>query len=80
MVCTELKLGTAMRATNPGPRSFVLNYPLVPVIIQWPLKTHASRLVLCCVVVAGSAATSMLHKICELEVEVAASISLCVCR
>ena len=30
-------------------------------------------------VVVGSVETSMLHKICELRVEVAASVYLCVC-
>ena len=63
-------------------RSFVSNRPLVPVtgvpLCSGRLRPHLEAGTLCGVVVAGSAATSMMHEICEPEEEVAASISVCV--
>ena len=77
---TELKCGTykPLRSFShvthqSWSRSFVPYH-------QRPLKTCALRLVhVRGTVVVGSAVTSMLHKICTLRVEVAASVYLYVC-
>ena len=73
---------SATRAIDPSrdpPSPITLKYGHGCAAIQRPLKTRALRLVytVCSVVVAGSAAPSMLHGIREPEME-AASFSLCV--